>query len=233
MDEVSTDPLMCFGFTAFGPARHERHREHAVLAEVTRLGVPRGYERRSVWTLNKRGSARFISITRRRFLGMGAGSTTFAGRDLSVDHSGSSPTPARSRTTASRSRAGCTSAASVAPPATPSGRRTRGRSTNARSAPPTVPPVAAMARAGLAPLACAGLLRREASGDRLTPRGFSLDHDLERLVTDQLIEPLRAEMLVEHARDPGALEGRASWVACTRPGRSWPPVRRLFEKEMR
>ena len=213
MDEVSTDPLMCFGFTAFGPARHERHREHAVLAEVTRLAVARGYERRSVWTLNKRGSARYTSITRRRFLGMGAGSSTFAGRDFYVNHFGV---------------------------ATYAGALENDRLPVARwlhlgpfGGAADGPPVAAMARAGLAPLACAGLLRREASGDRLTPRGFSLDHDLERLVTDQLIEPLRAEMLVEHARDPGALEGRASWVACTRPGRSWPPVRRLFEKEMR
>ncbi len=35
VDQVSTYPLMRFGYTPFGAARHDRRREHTVLAEVT------------------------------------------------------------------------------------------------------------------------------------------------------------------------------------------------------
>ncbi len=88
VDQVSTYPLMRFGYTPFGAARHDRRREHAVLAEVSALAGQMGYERRSVWTFNRRGSAPYTSITRRRFLGMGAGSSSFAGRDFYVNHFG-------------------------------------------------------------------------------------------------------------------------------------------------
>jgi oxygen-independent coproporphyrinogen-3 oxidase len=88
--------------------------------------------------------------------------------------------------------------------------------------------VAAAARVGLSPLALAGLLRRSPHGYRLTPRGFDSYHDLERLVTYALIEPLWAEMLAEHAADPGA----APWVAPerARTGRAWSVARRVFER---
>ncbi len=88
VDQVSTYPLMRFGYTPFGSARHDRRREHAVLGQATELARSMGYERRSVWTFNRRGSARYTSITRRRFLGMGAGSSSFAGRDFYVNHFG-------------------------------------------------------------------------------------------------------------------------------------------------
>ena len=56
-------------------------------------------------------------------------------------------------------------------------------------------------------------LRQAPGGYRLTPRGFDVYHDLERLVTYQFIEPLWAEMLTEHLAEPGAAEGRVRWVA--------------------
>lgn len=51
-------------------------------------------------------------------------------------------------------------------------------------------------------------------------------------MTYQLIEPLWAEMLAEHAAEPGAAEGRARWVIPqrARTGRAWPLVCRLFER---
>lgn len=76
------------GVITFGTARHDRCREHAVLGEGTELASSMGYERRSVWTLNRRGAAPYTSITRRRFLGMGAGSSSFAGCDFYVNHFG-------------------------------------------------------------------------------------------------------------------------------------------------
>ena len=88
MDQVSTYPLMRFGYTPFGSARHARRREHEVLAEASRLAGAHGYQRRSVWTFNRPASPSYTSITRRRFLGLGAGASSFLGRDFLVNHFG-------------------------------------------------------------------------------------------------------------------------------------------------
>lgn len=86
VDQVSTYPLMRFGYTPFGAARADGRREHRVLAEATRIAADHGYERRSVWTFNRPSSASYTSITRRRFVGMGAGAASFLGRDFLVNH---------------------------------------------------------------------------------------------------------------------------------------------------
>lgn len=232
VDQVSTYPLMRFGYTPFGKARHNRRLEHAVLAQATELAQSMGYERRSVWTLNKRGSAPYTSITRRRFLGMGAGSSSFAGRDFYVNHFGIA-----------------TYADAVEHGRLPVARwlhlgRWGGAAYDAfwqayagglswdALAQSYGPVVAAAARAGLAPFLHAGMLRPAPGGCRLTPRGFDTYHDLERLVTYELIEPLWAEMLAEHTAEPGAAQGRAQWVTLqqARTGRAWPLARRLFER---
>ncbi len=232
VDQVSTYPLMRFGFTPFGTARHDRRREHAVLGQVTELARSMGYERRSVWTFNRRGSAPYTSITRRRFLGMGAGSSSFAGRDFYVNHFGVTTyadAVERGQLPVARwlhlgrwGGAGYDAfwqayAGGVDRDALT---RSYGRA------------VAAAARAGLAPFVLARMLRRAPGGYRLTPRGFDVYHDLERLVTYQFIEPLWAEMLTEHLAEPGAAEGRARWVAPerARKGRAWSLARRLFEQ---
>ena len=221
VDQVSTYPLMRFGYTPFGSARHDRRREHAVLGQATELARSMGYERRSVWTFNRRGSAPYTSITRRRFLGMGAGSSSFAGRDFYVNHFGVAAY-----------------ADAVEQDRLPVARwlhlgRWGGAAYDAfwqayaggvdRSAlmQSYGPAVVAVARAALSPLALAGLVRGVPGGYRLTPRGFDAYHDLERWVTYQLIEPLWAEMLTEHLEAPaGTPDGRARWVAPerARPG---------------
>ncbi len=232
VDQVSTYPLMRFGFTPFGTARHNRRLEHAILGRAAEMARSMGYERRSVWTLNKRGSAPYTSITRRRFLGMGAGSSSYAGRDFYVNHFGVA-----------------TYADAVEHDRLPVARwlhlgRWGGAAYDAfwqayagmisREALMRCygPAVAATARAGLAPFVLAGRLRRAPGGYQLTARGFSAYHDLERLVTYQLIEPLWAEMLAEHAAEPGAAEGRARWVTLerARSGRAWSLARRAFER---
>lgn len=243
VDQVSTYPLMRFGYTPFGAARHDRRREHAVLAEATALAASMGYERRSVWTFNRRGSPAYTSITRPRFLGMGAGASSFAGRDFYVNHFGVATyadAVERDRLPIARwlhlgrwggagydafwqAYAGGVDLDALA--------RSYG------------PAVAAAARAGLAPLVLAGLVRRAPHGYRLTLSGFDVYHDLERLVTYQLIEPLWAQMLTEHATERGAGSragpdtgpGCAGWVTPerARAGRAWAVVSRLFERQPR
>ncbi len=228
-DQVSTYPLMRFGYTPFGAAHHDRRREHTVLAEASALARSMGYERRSVWTFNRPGAPAYTSITRRRFLGMGAGSSSFAGRDFYVNHFRVvayadavehdrlpvarwlhlGPWGGAAYDTFWQAYAGGVNWRPL--------ERTYGKV------------IGTTARAAFAPLALAGLLHRTRQGYRLTPRGFDSYHDLERLVTNQLIEPLWAEMLTEHAVDDGcgwATPGRA------RAGRLWPPVRRLFERPL-
>lgn len=232
VDQVSTYPLMRFGFTPFGTARHDRRREHAVLARAAELAAERGYERRSVWTLNRRGSASYTSITRRRFLGLGAGSSSFAGRDFYVNHFGVATYAAaleQGRLPVARwlhlgrwagaaydafwqAYAGGVDLAAL--------RGSYGRA------------VEVAARLGLSPGVPAGLLAVAPGGYRLTPRGFAAYHDLERLVTYRLIEPLWSEMLAEHGAEARGAGGRAAWVAPerARSGRAWRLVRQLCER---
>jgi oxygen-independent coproporphyrinogen-3 oxidase len=230
VDQVSTYPLMRFGYTPFGTAPHDRRREHAVLDEATALAHAMGYERRTVWTFNRLGAPSYTSITRRRYLGMGAGSSSFAGRDFFVNHfgvvtyvdavDGGHLPVARwfhlgnlggmAYDAFWQAYAGGIDPGSLD--------RSYGRMTGLA------------ARAVLAPLAVAGLLRPAPHGYRLTPRGFDAYHDVERLVTYRLIEPLWAEMLTEHAGD-GAC---GDWAAPerARTGWTWSAVRRLLERPL-
>ncbi len=224
--QVSTYPLMRFGYTPFGTAHHDRQREHEVLAQATGIAAEHGYERRSVWTFNRIGSATYTSITRRRFLGMGAGSTSFLGRDFLVNHFGVrtyiEAVAAGDLPTARwlhlgrwgglaydafwQAYAGAVSPARLG--SDPAGRRALS--------------------AALQPLALAGLLRRRDGRFELTARGFDAYHDLERWVTYRMIEPLWAQMLAEH-RAEGA---DAAWAAPGSGRRSgaWEAVQRFMER---
>jgi oxygen-independent coproporphyrinogen-3 oxidase len=201
VDQVSTYPLMRFGYTPFGRADHERGREHAVLAQVSDLAQSMGYERRSVWTFDRKGSAPYTSITRRRFLGMGAGATSVTGRDFLVNHFGVA-----------------TYAAAVETGRLPLARwlhlgRWAGAAYEAfwqayagRVSPAVLAEaygrdVGVLVWAGFAPARWAGLVTRLDGELRLTRKGFDVYHDLERAVTYQFIEPLWAEMLREHATE--------------------------------
>lgn len=191
VDQVSTYPLMRFGYTPFGTAQHDRRREHAVLREVTALAESSGYERRSVWTFNRRGSDSYTSITRRRFIGMGAGSASFTGEDFYVNHF----------------------ALDAYADDIDAGRLPIARWLHLGHLAGRTYDAFWQAYAG------------EVAGHRLGPRAFDVYHDLERLVTYQLIEPLWAQMLAEH-HDPGwAVPQRA------RTGRLWGAASALLERE--
>jgi menaquinone C8-methyltransferase len=215
VDQLSTYPLMRFGYTPFGTAHHDRAREHEVLGEAARLAARRGYERRSVWTFNRVGAPAYTSITRPRYLGLGAGSASFAGHDFYVNHFGIGQYVQDVE---------------------------RGRLPVARWL--HLGPVAGglyrafwQAYAGEAsatsvrvPALLLGWVRRGPDGYRLTERGFDAVHDVERAVTYELIEPLWAQMLQEHRTS--TLDCDAAWVRSeqARAGRAWPVVSRLFER---
>lgn len=191
VDQVSTYPLMRFGYTPFGTAHHDRRREHELLHQLTSIAQRYGYERRSVWTFNRADAATYTSITRRRFLGMGAGSASFTGRDFYVNHFGlaaySDDVDAQRLPVARWLHLG-------------------------------------PAAGGLYDAfwqAYAGSI----AGHRLGRRGFDLYHDVERLITYQLIEPLWAQMLREHGQ-------AASWATPDRArrGRAWDVVSTAFER---
>ncbi len=226
VDQVSTYPLMRFSYTPFGTARHDRRREHEVLAQATGIAAEHGYQRRSVWTFNRIGSASYTSITRRRFLGMGAGSSSFLGRDFLVNHFGVQTyidaVSAGGLPTARWLHLGRWGGVAYdafwqaySGGVSPAG---LGFDPGSRRA----------VSAALRPLVLAGLLRRHDGRFDLTARGFDAYHDLERWVTYRMIEPLWAQMLAEH----GAEGADAAWTA---PGsgprsRVWEAVQRLMER---
>ena len=88
VEQISTYPLMRFGFTPFGKSRHDRHKEHEVLRKAEDLAAGYGYLRQSVWTFNRRKAPHYSSITRPFYLGMGAGSASYTGRYFLVNHFG-------------------------------------------------------------------------------------------------------------------------------------------------
>ncbi len=227
VDQVSTYPLMRFGYTPFGVARHDRRREHEILAQVNAMAAAMGYERRSVWTFNRIGSAPYTSITRRRFLGFGAGASSFAGRDFYVNHFGlrmymdaidrGEPPIARwlhlgqpagmAYDTFWQAYAGAVDTCSL------SG---------------TYGGWVRLLRTALAPLAARGLLTRDEGVYHLTDRGFDRYHDIERWVTYHFIEPLWAEMLAEHKQEGS----HVPWAetANARSGPTWRATQRILSR---
>ena len=224
VDQVSTYPLMRFGYTPFGASQHDRHREHEVLAEATRLAETAGYERRSVWTFNRRDSSSYTSITRRRFLGMGAGSASFAGHDFYVNHFGISAY-AEDVEQGRLPLARWLHLGRAAGALYDSFWQAYAGGVDSSALRTSYGPLAAgVLRALLAPAVALGWLRHGPDGYRLTPAGFDVYHDLERAVTYELIEPLWAQMLREHHQSGWADVQRA------RPGRAWAVASWLFER---
>lgn len=228
VDQVSTYPLMRFGYTPFGRARHDRRREHEVLSEATRLAEAHGYERRSVWTFNRPGSAAYTSITRRRFLGLGAGASSFLGRDFLVNHFGVETYVAvveSGRLPVSR-RLQLGPVAGAAYDAF--WQAYAGRVCPSALAADYGSRAVAGLRATLPVLSAMGLVVERNGCHALTPRGFDRYHDLERWVTYHLIEPLWADMLAEHDREGG----RPAWAnpEQARSGRLWRAVDALLRR---
>jgi coproporphyrinogen III oxidase-like Fe-S oxidoreductase len=197
VDQVSTYPLMHFGYTPFGKKKHSPHEEHAALRRACELADRLGYERRSVWTFTRLGAPLYASIAREFYLGCGAGSVTFTGMDFLVNHFGLAPyeraLAAGQLPHARRARLGPRRAAAyyafwqLYAPGIDVPRFER------------LFPGAGSVTPLLAALRRLGYLEQQQDGRlHLSGRGFDHYHDVERWVTYHLIEPLWEKMLEEH-----------------------------------
>jgi menaquinone C8-methyltransferase len=195
-DQISTYPLMHFGFTPFGSAAHDPRAEHELLRRTCELARGLGYERRSVWTFNRIGGPLYASIARECYLGCGAGAATFTGRDFFVDHfalapyeaalaAGRLPLARRARLDPVRAALYYAFWQLYAPGIDL--RRFERLFPGARRVTPVLSVLRALA-----------LLELREGRLHLTERGFDRYHDLERAVTYLLIEPLWEELLAEH-----------------------------------
>ena len=197
VDQISTYPLMRFGYTPFGKARHAPRLERDLLRRAGTLAAAYGYERASVWALRRTGALPYSSITRELYLGVGAGAATFTGARYLVNHF----SPERYGEALAAGRLPVARVARLQPWAGSAyylfwqayaGGFDPGR---ARALFPSAGWVAGAA-AGLG--RALGLAEGGAGHLALTRRGFDRYHDLERRVTYRFIEPLWEEMMAEH-----------------------------------
>lgn len=197
VDQISTYPLMRFGYTPFGKARHAPRLEHDLLRRAAALAVGCGYQRASVWALRRAGSPPFSSITREFYLGVGAGAAAFTGPHYLVNHF----SPERYGEALAAGRLPIARVARLRPAAGAAyhlfwqayaGGFDPGRACALfPSARWVAGPAAALGRA-------LGLVVRSDGRLALTRRGFDCYHDLERRITYRFIEPLWEEMMAEH-----------------------------------
>lgn len=195
VDQISTYPLMHFGYTPFGKRPEQPHAEHELLRRTCELADRLGYERRSVWTFNRIGGPLYASIARERYLGCGAGAATFTGQDFLLNHFalvpyeralavGRLPLARRAHLDPVRAALYYAFWQLYAPGIDLDQLRLL---PGARF---VTPLLSAMRRLGYLELGDGRL--------HLTDRGFDRYHDLERWVTYHLIEPLWEELLEEH-----------------------------------
>ena len=74
--QVSAYPLMDFSYTQ-GRTSHSLWSQRRTLAALAQVGEAEGYERSSVWTWTRPDARKYTSITRERFIGIGAGAATY------------------------------------------------------------------------------------------------------------------------------------------------------------
>ena len=221
VEQISTYPLMRFGYTPFGKAPHARRREHELLDQAERLAERYGYERRSVWTLNRRDAPTSSSITREFYLGLGAGSASFTGREFWINHF------SVRRYIDAVARGGLPVAKQMRLPASVSAlyylfwRSYASRLDLRRLDQLFGARVGLVTRAALLLFVGAGLVERRGDEVRLSRRGRDLYHDVERWMTYHFIEPLWADMMTEHGEAPATVRGR-------RAGRLWALTERVL-----
>ncbi len=198
VDQISTYPLMRFGYTPFGKARHDSRREHRVLRRAERLAARFGYERRSVWTFNRRTAPSYSSITRPFYLGLGAGSASYTGRYFLVNHFGLAQY-------LGKLEAGQLPLARQIrlPPILAAAYWAFWQAYTGRVDPTPIRRYfgsgpGAFWRLALALLRANGQLESQHGAFFLTPAGRDQYHDLERWVTYRFIEPLWSRMMREH-----------------------------------
>ncbi|MFB2980284.1 radical SAM protein [Microseira sp. BLCC-F43] len=206
-DQVSTYPLMRFGYTPFGKGGHDRRQEHILLHKAEELASRYGYERRSVWTFNRKQAPNYTSITRPFYLGLGAGSASYTGRLFLVNHF------SIDRYIEKVQAGELPIARTVKLSAFPSSAYalfwqlyTGSIDTDALA--DRFGTMLAMGwRTLFSLLAWANYLEKDDNVFILTPKGRDRYHDLEQWVTYHFIEPLWAEMMQEHRISARAQNG--------------------------
>lgn len=205
VEQISTYPLMRFGYTPFGKAPHTRRTEHELLDRAEQLAARHGYERRSVWTLNRRDAPTSSSITREFYLGLGAGSASYTGQQFWVNHF------SVQRYVDAVARGGLPVAKEMRLPVGVSAayylfwRSYASRLDLRRLDQLFGAQVGLVTRAALLLLAGAGIVERDGAEVTLSHRGRNAYHDVERWITYHFIEPLWAEMMAEHGEDRTAV----------------------------
>jgi oxygen-independent coproporphyrinogen-3 oxidase len=200
VDQVSTYPLMRFGYTPFGKAPHDRKAEHLALRAATALAAEYGFERRSVWTFNRVDGPSYSSITREFYLGLGAGSASYSGRNFTLNHFGIEaylePLARGVLPVARVARLGSLQSAAYSMFWQCYTGRVELDRFHRLFGPQR------MLSGAIRVLETLGWLRRAGDELRLTESGYDRYHDLERWVTYRMIEPLWTEMMTEHEADP-------------------------------
>lgn len=91
-DQISSYPLIMFPFTGIknsyiksGDKLISEAVERKMLNTVFDTARSYGYKRTSIWTFSKENSKRYTSITRRQFIGMGAGASSLVGNNFYVN----------------------------------------------------------------------------------------------------------------------------------------------------
>ena len=217
VDQISTYPLMHFGYTPFGKVPHAPEAEHDLLRRACEIAERFGYERRSVWTFTRVGGPLYASIAREFYLGCGAGAATFTGSAFLVNHFGlgrymgalaEGRLPLARRAQLDPARAALYYAFwQLYAPGLDLERFARFF--------PHARWVALLCQA----LRRTGHLELDEGRLRLTERGFDRYHDLERWVTYHLIEPLWEEMFQEHSASERPRSRRLPAPAQRRVGR--------------
>jgi coproporphyrinogen III oxidase-like Fe-S oxidoreductase len=197
VDQISSYPLMRFGYTPFGKSEHHPKKEHQVLRKAEALARQYGYERRSVWAFNRADSPNYTSITREFYLGCGAGAGSFTGHHFYLNHFSISSYIEK-----------------VEHGYLPIARATHLSSRKAAfyylfwqvytgkiniSHFEALYPGQQMLKGLLSSLRKIGILQYHDGHLILTQQGYDKYHDLERWVTYRFIEPLWADMMREHA----------------------------------
>ena len=196
VEQISTYPLMRFGYTPFGKSKHQPKKEHQVLGEATKLAERYGYERRSVWTFNRQDAPNYTSVTREFYLGCGAGAGSYSGNVFYLNHfsipayiekvkNGSLPIARMTQLSRRKSAAYYLFWQAYT-----------GKINLAHF--DRLFPGQSMLKGFLVTLRWFGIMQRRGENLVLTPRGYDRYHDLERWVTYRLIEPLWNDMMHEH-----------------------------------
>ena len=91
-DQVSAYPLIPFSDTplaarlsSVGVRLPQRRTERRMLDALVRQARGSGYERSSIWSFNKPGAARYTTVTRESFIGIGAGASSCLGDQFRVN----------------------------------------------------------------------------------------------------------------------------------------------------